>query len=120
MTLNKLNIKVSPTDIDRNWKVLEGIIYKGAYVPKGFITDGASIPKYLRNFFPHGGRKFAPAVVHDVLYRTIDHKFSREEADDLFLDAMLYNGVNKITAMIIYKAVRYFGWITWNKNRRDK
>jgi len=118
MSLNKLRIKVSPTDKDRNWEVIESITYKGISIPRGFLTDGASVPKYLRNFFPHGGRKFAPAVVHDYLYRTKDHKFSREESDLIFLDAMEYNGVGKTEAKLLYLAVNYFGFFTWNKIRR--
>jgi len=119
MPYNKLDIKVRPTREDRNWEVLESFTYKGIQVPRGFTTDGASVPKYLRNIFPHGGRKFAPAVLHDLLYRSVDHNFSREEADKLFLDAMVFNGVGNIEAKVLYLGVKYFGFLTWNKIRRE-
>ena len=107
MPLNKLDVKVSPTDKDRNWIVLESITFYGITVPRDFVSDGASIPIGLRWRFPHGGRKFYAAVVHDYCYRT--GILSREIADKFFLKAMRINGVSSRDAKLMYWAVRVAG-----------
>lgn len=114
----KLELKVKPTDKERQWELLETIWYKGIKVPSGFIFDGASIPIGLRWLFPHGGKKFFAACIHDYAYRT--GCTSRDTADDLFLDAMLENDVNPWKANSMYSGVRMFGMFTWSKHRRSE
>ena len=41
----------------------------GIVVPKGFITDGASIPFGFRWLFSSTGRYFGAAIVHDYLLK---------------------------------------------------
>lgn len=53
------------------WELLKE--YKSAngevIAPVGFITDGASVPGFLRGYFSPTGRYFGAAIVHDyVLY----------------------------------------------------
>ena len=103
----KHNFKVSPTNKNRNWKVLEENTVKGIMVPKGFITDGASIPVGFRWLFPHGGPKFPAAVVHDYCYRT--GCIPKEKADNIFKEVMLENEVPEWKAEIMYLAVKYVG-----------
>ena len=113
-----LDILVKPTEVSEEWVVVEGLTYMGVSVHRGFVTDGASIPRWLKPIFRTGGKLFTPAVLHDLLYRTIN-KFSREEADKFFLEAMLFNKVPKKKAYWIYSGVRTFGWRAWNNNNRE-
>lgn len=111
------NVKVMPLEEPRNWKILEDIIFEGVLVPRGFHVDGASIPVGLRWLFPHGGRKFFAACIHDWLYRTGGS--TRKEADGMFLRAMLENGVGKVRANTMYIAVRVFGSSSWKGGEED-
>jgi len=108
-------IKVEPTDKSRNWKVVEDFKCGDIIVPAGFITDGASIPRGLRWLFPHGGRKFVAAVVHDYLYR--NKAGTRLEADELFFRLMIHNGVPTWRAQMLFMGVRLGGWLTWQRKR---
>ena len=85
-------------------------------VPKGFITDLASIPRPLRGIFNVNGKSRAPAVLHDYLYCSQQLK-GRKEADGLFLEAMVARGMDPVTRNLMYVAVRSFGWIYYNKRQ---
>jgi hypothetical protein len=113
----KYTVEVKPTDKPREWVVTKGFSYGPHVIPIGFTFDGASIPIGLRWLFPHGGNKFAPACLHDYLYRT--GVVSKEEADRLFLSAMLENGVKPWKAKSMYHAVRLCGGPAWRKRRRE-
>jgi len=78
-------------------------------IPQGFVSDLASVPRILWLFISPFGRYTEGAVVHDYLYLRSD--FSRKECDDIFLELMRRNRTNEFTAQLIYRAVRYFGWL---------
>lgn len=84
-------------------------------VPRNFWTDLASIPKSVRFIFPVLDRHLKAAVVHDYLYKVQTR--SRKESDEIFLEAMKVSKVKPSTRWIFYRAVRMFGWISWNKNK---
>jgi len=78
-------------------------------VPKGYRTDFASIPRFFWRLFPPYGQYGKAAVVHDWLCdvepKMCDHKM----AAAVFREAMKVLNVPKVTRMIIYKAVLWFG-----------
>lgn len=83
-------------------------------VPKGYITDGASIPRFLWGIVGHPfGRYAQAAVVHDLCYEK--NLYSRKRSDEIFLEAMQVLGVPWLTRRIIFRAVRMFGWISYKK-----
>lgn len=97
-------------------------------VPAGFITDYASIPRFLWSWLPAWGPYGPAAVVHDYLYylgdtavvpdpRTpeIPTKCNRKVADQIFERGMSAVGVNWFKRKIIYSAVRVFGGPHYNK-----
>jgi hypothetical protein len=88
-------------------------------VPKGFVTDFASIPQPLWSFglSPHG-RFSKAAIVHDYLYWKQD--CTREQADKLLLIAMKESGVSSSQQTEIYLGVRAGGESAWESNRRDR
>ena len=85
-------------------------------VPSGFITDFASVPLAIQMFLPKSiGRR--AAVLHDYLYRTNGEggRYTRYEADCIFLEAL---GVLKVRATrryALYWGVRAGGWCTWSR-----
>ena len=87
-------------------------------VPKGFVTDFASIPRVVRSFIPQLGRYSWAAVVHDYLYSEGDGK--RKDADLLFLALMASSGVPWWKRRLIYRAVRLGGWVAWRRNRKRR
>ncbi len=90
---------------------------KAIRVPGGFTTDFASIPKMFWSILPPYGKWGKAAVVHDYLYY-INKEYTREQADDIFKEAMGVLGVNWLVKGILYNAVRWFGGGAWNKQRK--
>lgn len=77
-------------------------------VPRWYVTDFASVPWYGQGFVDPQGPTARAAIVHDWLY-TIGEPGKRQEADDIFLRAMLKYGVPPFQANVAYKAVRIGG-----------
>jgi len=77
-------------------------------VPKGFITDLATIPKMLRWLFPKCHTDTATAsIVHDwILYLGVD----RSIADDIFKE-ILDDTASEEIEEIFYNAVSSYTWI---------
>lgn len=92
--------------VDRVWDVV-------VHLKPGFKTDGASIPRFLWRVFgsPYDPDIFPSAIGHDGLYR--GEIVPRKDADRAFLRMMEKNGVPKKKRRLVYRGVRWFGWITW-------
>ena len=65
------------------------------YVPEGYLTDGASVPRIFWGLIPPWGIYGQAAVVHDYLCEflsiTVDGdplSITRKRADEIFLEAM--------------------------------
>jgi len=78
-------------------------------VPAGFVTDLASVPRFLRDrrAFDVNGASRRPAVLHDFLYAT--GMGGKAFADDVFRLALRSEGVGAINAWAFYQAVHWFG-----------
>lgn len=109
---------------NRRWELVEPFDYrtelyaKTRYinVPKGFVTDFASIPQLFWSILPPWGDYGKAAVVHDWLYYI--GTYTRREADLIFREAMKVLGVNWFVRGIMYNAVRWFGGGAWKKHRK--
>jgi Protein of unknown function (DUF1353) len=84
-------------------------------VPKGFVTDFASIPRVFWSILRPDGNYAYSAVLHDFLYW--DQSRPREIADSIFRESMLNFKVSQATVKVIYDAVRTGGQSAWNSNR---
>jgi hypothetical protein len=80
-------------------------------VPKGFVTDLASIPRVFWSLLRPDGEYAYPAIIHDYLYWT--QVTTREDADLIFRLAMKDFKIDTVTALTIYKAVRVGGGPSW-------
>lgn len=85
------------------------------HVPKGFVTDFASIPRLFWRLEPPLGRSGKAAVVHDYLYATrgLDGRYDRARCDEIFREAMGVLGVPMIKRNIMWAAVRAGGGKGW-------
>lgn len=88
-------------------------------VPKGFHSDGASIPSWAMGIIGHPfGRYLESAIVHDYLYRDgAEFNASRAEADSIFLELMKAQGISFPKRWSMYLAVRSGGWLSFHKRQ---
>lgn len=118
-------LDVRPLDDGKNWLVLDDFFYdtdvsmtRGnlhrVVVPKGFVTDFASIPRPLWAIVggPADGKYRKIAVVHDWLYRT-PGLATRGQADAVLLEGMKVSGCSWWTRSVIYAGVRVGGWASY-------
>ena len=87
-------------------------------VPAGFVTDFASIPRWLWWLYPPDGRWAQASVVHDVLYR--QQVRNRAAADAVFLQAMEVSKVPAARRWTFYLVLRLFGGAAWRENARKR
>lgn len=102
------------------WRVMQGFRYyigeKGSKtwvdIPRGYLVDGASVPRILWSVIPPWGSYGAATTVHDKLCEYLSvtkdgapHKITREEADDILAEAMKVLGVTSKDQFLINKAV---------------
>lgn len=86
-------------------------------VPSGFESDGCSVPEFLwDSVSPQiDPRTLRAAIVHDYLYRNALPGWTRKDADELFYDFMVEDGMPKFKAGIAYYGVRWFGSTNWKE-----
>lgn len=89
-------------------------------VPAGFVTDWASVPRFLWRLIPSRGSYNKAALVHDYLYRVQPEGVTRRQADQVFLDAMRHLGVAGPLRWAMYQGVRLGGWLPWRRNAVKK
>ena len=108
------------------WELMEKFIYfigaedsdEFVRVPKGFITDFASIPRLFWTLIgPPTGRYGKSAVIHDFLYDT--QPVTRKKADLIFYEAMQVLKVPFYKRWLMYHAVRTFAWMPWNRHTKE-
>lgn len=102
------------------WRVMETFKYhiadpaSGQYVtiPRGYLTDGASVPAVLWSVIPPWGAYGAAAIVHDILceYLRVMRNgvciyISRRRADEILLEAMKDLQVDEEQCSMIYTGV---------------
>lgn len=76
-------------------------------VPKGFITDGVTIPWFLWWFIPPWGQETAAAIIHDYMYYT--QQYNRKVCDKVFLEGLEVMKTPWLTRTFAYYMVRLFG-----------
>ena len=100
-------VVVQPIDRDK-FRVYEDYRYCGICVPKGFVTNGADIPRIFWSIFPPNSPEYLSAVViHDYMCAKRD-VFTYKEADEMFYRAMMDIGVPKWKAKLFYFCVKWY------------
>ena len=78
-------------------------------VPKGFLTDFASIPTVFQIIYKPWRKDYGPAaLLHDYHRRT--GVVSKKVADGIFYENMKQCGVGLFTRVAFYRAVRLWRW----------
>ena len=93
------------------WRLSRGLKMEHGTVPKGFISDGVTIPFWLFFIAKPTGKLFEPAVWHDYQLSLLDPKESRAQADLEFRHECYRYGASKIKTESLYRVVRLFGII---------
>jgi hypothetical protein len=98
----------------RDWMILAPFVYVSprvtVFIPKGFRTDFASIPRCLwRVLSPTELHIGKPAVVHDFLYRVATMPVTRKMADEELREAMKCVGAPWWKREMVYRGVRAGG-----------
>ncbi len=123
----------------RKWEVVDDWQYElrdgtEIMIPKGFVFDGASIPRFLWALLSPVGLLFIPGLIHDYGYKydkllfkdqngnIADYKSGAGKAywDKLFRQVGRdVNGMAFIDIMA-WIALAIGGWIPWLKHRKSK
>lgn len=90
-------------------------------IPCGFKSDGASVPRiFWRLVFPSSDTTaLRAAFAHDYIYRTHPEGWTKAEADEMFYDLLIEDGVPKWRAWMAYKGVDWFGGSSWGGGGDD-
>jgi len=120
-----LTVPHTADDIAEAWKtwVTEGeLIWTDEYrrfmywVPEGFLTDFASIPRVFRWLFdPVGTPWHVAGVLHDYLYSSTTE--SRADADKAYYWLARAMGTAPLPALLMYVALRIGGWMAYTSNQ---
>ena len=99
--------------LGRPWRVDWGEV--SFVLPKGFGTDGASIPRALWRVCgtPLDVPRLYAALVHDWLYSGDGPRGTRAEADAVYRDMQIALGVSRVKAWTEWAALRLFGASHW-------
>ena len=99
-------VQLQPIDKDK-FRIIAKLTYKDVEVPKGFITNGANIPRLFWSIFPPNSPEYLSAVVvHDYMCENMKD-FGWRKADKYLYEAMLDCGCKKWKAKIFYYSCYY-------------
>lgn len=79
-------------------------------IPRGFVTDFASVPRAPLAFLLAGDLGHKAATLHDYLYAG---KLDRKYADAAFRAALEAEGVGRVRRALMYAGVRLGGAGAW-------
>ena len=122
--------EVRKWELAQNWQYnLDGTTI---ILPKGFVFDGASIPRPLWSILSPVGLMLVPGLIHDYGYRheqlwKIDnegtvssHRLHKKKSfwDFLFLRVGTQVNGTRVINFFAFLAIYLGGWIAWRKNRK--
>lgn len=116
----------------RQWEIVKDWHFelngKQYVIPKGFVFDGASVPKFLASWLSPVGILLLGGLVHDFIYKyetlvlkgqkKCEPNMTQKEADQIFRDINIeQNGIH-ILNWAAYLALRAGGFVAWNGHRK--
>lgn len=111
-------MRVFPTEIvirnsEVRYRFTADYLIHGIIIPKGFETDGASVPKIFWWAFPPVEIYFGSAVVHDFqLESGVDWKSAERD----FKINLKSDGVSDSRIFLMVNAVRLYGFLRGKRN----
>jgi hypothetical protein len=106
---NRLRIQEYGPD---TWQLMEPVVYEGKYdnftVPGGYVTDFASVPRFLHWLVSPYGAYTNAAIVHDWLITDLipAKSITSRDTDGIFRRIMEELGVPFATRWLMWGAVR--------------
>lgn len=89
------------------------------HIRKGFISDGATIPKILWFVLSPFESYFTCCLLHDYLCNLAtfqkDIYFFRKHADEVFNEALKQASIKKSTRLALYAGVSFYRILRYNK-----
>ena len=94
-------------------------------VPRDFVCDGASIPRFGWRLFghPYDQHHIRGGVRHDHAYAVGGDESVRQAADERYREDLVEDGLHLVLAWIEYFGVRLRGrkhFHYWNKTKKGK
>lgn len=89
------------------WQLIENWQSPFLFIPAGFETDGASVPRLFWWFASPSGDLFEAAIIHDYMYKKGIR--TKQEADHTFKRAAKHYQANSLRVNIAYCFVKVFG-----------
>jgi len=115
-----LNLTALTPDL---WAVASPLVWEDEagriVVPKGFVTDLASIPHVI-DWIPildRTGLSRRPAALHDWCYAGRRQQ-GKDAADNLLRKALMAEGMSAAGASVYYYGVHWFGGPSWASDAR--
>jgi len=116
------DLVISLVDEDKIWLLHEPLAYQSVllqtivWMPEGFYTDLASVPRVPVLYLKWGNRAHREAVLHDYLYRIDSNPIvTFDMANSVFLEAMRSRGKPRDIADGMYKGVCLGGKSSYHK-----
>lgn len=116
------SLQVEQIDED-NWRLTAPLRFYSARldrlieVPRGFVTDFASVPRFPFIYWFTAGKFQAAAVIHDWFYRTDTEDITRAAADAVLAEAMEALGYWKVRQWFVWAGVRIGGYWSYDTRR---
>lgn len=118
--------------ITRKWEVTKDFNYsinnEPLVIPRGFVFDGASVPKFLRSWLSPMGVLLIGGLVHDYGYKyqtllrkgkkTCNGLQSQYDMDIIFRDINVDVNGFKVINYLAYYALRLGGFFAWKGHRK--
>ena len=118
--------------VSRKWEIVSDYHYvvdgKELVIPKGFIFDGASVPKFLHTWLSPMGVLLVGGLIHDYgyKYQTLLCKGKKKhigiktqkELDIIFRDVNIIQNGFRLINYLAYYGLKLGGFATWNKHRK--
>ena len=124
----------------RRWRFVDDwtfVLHNGniAFVPRGFVFNGASIPKLFRSFMSPIGFLFIASVFHDFGYRfgylrgweekirgapiKLEAFKTRTDFDFLLRDTAIQTSGWKGLSNTVFGVITSTGYVSWDKHRKN-
>lgn len=89
-------------------------------IRKGFLTDGASIPKFMWFSIGHpfSPRLVAGAVPHDAIYRS--RIVAKRKGDVWFVRLIRNDGLSRWDSIKCYAGLVLAGWYSWMSKTKEE
>jgi hypothetical protein len=118
--------------VTRKWEITEDYTYKingeSFVIPKGFVFDGASVPKFFRSWLSPMGILLIGGLVHDYGYkyqtllrdgkRTCNGLKRQKWMDQTFRDINIEVNGFRVVNYLAYYALRLGGFFAWKGHRK--